>query len=131
MWDKVVQDQGNSLDVSLVWHGFIGGIMKKEILFDYQTNSMMEVVIPVTKKHTIVLMIRDTWLAQSSTGLYPPSLRIKCGVNDVTNYYIKQNADQEIKPTADNIKTAIDLIEEAEWRMSQRGEDKHGEEEKE
>jgi len=96
--------------------------MKTEILFDYLTTNMMKIMIPVTKKHSIVLMIKDKWLESCSTGLYPPSLEIRCGVNDVTNYYIKQNADQVIKPTAANIRTAIQLIEEAEWRMSQREE---------
>lgn len=102
--------------------------MKKEIMFDYLCTNMMKVVIPVTKKHTIVLKVQDKWLASCSGDLYPASLEILCGVNDVTNYYIKQNADQVIKPTAENIKTAMELIEEAEWRMGHREEDDNGEE---
>ena len=94
---------------------------KKTISFDYLTTTMMEVDIPVTKKHRIILNIRDKWAA-GNVGIYPPTIRIMCGHKDVTEYYIQMNANDNIEPTCENLKTAIDLIDEAEYRMTSRKE---------
>ena len=96
--------------------------MGKPCTWDFITTETMEVEIPVTKRHKIKLNLKDRWI-DGNAGIYPPSLEIFCGVNMVTDLYIKRNANQVIAPTADNIKTAIELIEEAEYRMKERRQD--------
>jgi hypothetical protein len=76
---------------------------------------MIEVIIPVGKKYRIILNIKDV-IAGEGDGIYPPQMYIFCGDKNITDVIIKRNADQVMKPNAHNVKTAIDLIEELEYR---------------
>jgi hypothetical protein len=95
--------------------------MAKNITYEDLGNLMVEVVIPVTKKYKIVLNVKDAWYGGVS-GLYPPCMEIMCVDKCVTDVFIKRNANQVIHPTVENLKTAIDLIEEIEYR-SKEGKD--------
>jgi hypothetical protein len=77
----------------------------------------MGINIPVTKKHSIKLKIKNR--CGFGMCICSPSLEIHCGHRDVTNYYIKTNGNKNILPTAENVKTAIELIHEAEWRIKE------------
>jgi hypothetical protein len=91
-------------------------IMGKDITFDYLTQHLMEIEIPVTKKYKIVLNIREKFGAKGA-GIYPPCLEIMCADKCVTDAIIKRNANQVIAPTAENIKKVFELLEELEYRM--------------
>lgn len=97
--------------------------MAKNITYDYHTPDMIVVTIPVTKKHNIKLYIKEDWNSDT-TGIYPPSLSICIGDKPVTDAYIKgRTPNLEIAPTGANLKTAMELIEEAEYRMAERRND--------
>lgn len=96
--------------------------MIKNIRWDYLTAETLEITIPVTKKHTIKLHVKDQWVDQKS-GIYPPSLEIYCAGKMVTDCYIKRNAGTEISPNVINLQTALQVIEEAEYRMAERRQD--------
>lgn len=93
--------------------------MAKNLRYDWLTTDMVTVFIPVTKKHSIRIEIKEVYVSEKD-GIYPPSLEIYLGERKVTDAYIKRNANQTIAPTTDNLKTAIELIEEAEYRMAER-----------
>jgi hypothetical protein len=96
--------------------------MAKLITWDYLTTETIEVYIPVTKRHSVKLIIKDHWV-DPKMGIYPVSLDIFCGEKMVTDLYVERNVGDDIKPTAMNLKTAIELIEEAEYRMKERRDD--------
>ena len=97
--------------------------MANSIYFEWYTASMVRVVIPITKKHSIHLFIKENGMEHTS-DLYPPELEIMLAGKSVTDVYIKgRTPDKVIAPTGINLKTAIDLIEEAEYRMAERREE--------